>query len=95
MEGSTSQTSQELLSRTPSLHSSETASDLPEIPVASVPSAPFPPTQNEGTLLLFKYKQTQAKREEMKNHFPTGKKQERLFTLSLTALQYSLAFPSL
>lgn len=40
---SASQTSQELLSRTPSLHSSEAASDLPEILVASVPSAPFPP----------------------------------------------------
>lgn len=55
----------------------------------------FLQTQNEWTLLLFKYEQTQAKREEMENHFPTGKKQERLFTLSLTTLQYSLAFPSL
>lgn len=55
----------------------------------------FLQTQNEWTLLLFTYEQTQAKREEMKNHFPTGKKPERLFTLSLTTLQYSLAFPSL
>lgn len=44
--GSASQTTQELLSQTPSLHSSETASDLPEIPVASVSSAPFPHRTN-------------------------------------------------
>lgn len=44
---SASPTSQELLSRTPSLHSRETASDLPEIPVASVPSAPFPPNMEQ------------------------------------------------
>lgn len=51
--GSASQTSHELLSRTPSLHSSETASDLPEILVASVPSAPFPPnTERMDTALV-------------------------------------------
>lgn len=51
--GSASQNSQELLSRTPSLHSSETASDLPEIPVASIPSAPFPPnTERVDTALV-------------------------------------------
>ena len=51
--GRASQTRQELLSRTPSLHSSETASDLPEILVASVPSAPFPPnTEQMDTALV-------------------------------------------
>lgn len=53
--GRASQTSQELLSRTPSLHSSETASALPETLLPEFQVLHFLQTQNEWTLLLFKY----------------------------------------